>query len=227
MILLPSHKNELYHKIQQEGLPPNQFEYKDVLIKGSQEKIVVIKHLASNFFFRIYDTIMEDFVKGKYNGYGITMSPGKTRYSEAGKFQSWETVNKSFTLWLEYLKREVNQPDKWGRLEQMSKVFDASLNRNDEEKLFTQNEYLLIERKISEIKASIPLLRIGQKAQSNLEHKLDLLLERSKTATKIDWYNLFIGYIITFALDHALDSDTVHQLWQLIKNSFNGFILMN
>ncbi len=224
MKLLLSQKNKLYEAILEEGLSTSDFNYIEGKPANSKEDVINIFYSP----YKEYVFIIQDYhskLTGE-NMYLMTTTPGTQRFSESDYCSNWWDLIMQFKIWLRNIHRETQQRDRWIELEEMNSIFSSPSPDESNESFFSDEQYRLLEMKINELKAALPQLSLTANQLLDLEKKLDILLEKSKTNTKIDWYNLFIGYILTFALDHALEGSTVHELWQLVKMVFSGIILL-
>jgi len=132
MKLLLSQKNGFFERIEnsEDGFNPNQFSY---IEKTGREDdnyydYFLIKHKSSDFYFRVD--------KENFNDYHITYSPGYMEYHSASQCNSIDDSYDPFKTWLGYLKREINQIDKWGQMNEEFEAFDF-LPINEDTNKFT------------------------------------------------------------------------------------------
>jgi len=216
MKLLLLQKNELYTIIEEsECLTPRQFS----LIETQNDRggFASINLKESDYVFRIFKE--ENYAKS----FVVNYIPGLDTYEEASERVGWEGIINHFYEWIENIARELNEPNKWERLEQeISSIKFSSYPDNSK---FTIREYEQLKSKtilLSQNLSSIPLL-VQQQTEINKE--LERLTELAKDLGKFDWQNLFIGTMISIVIQLNVTKENAALLWDLIKSTFNSYFL--
>ena len=211
MKLLLSQKNQLYDIIGNQDLTQNIFSYLE------DEYSVKIKY-NKDYEFKIV------LNNPKYT-YSLVYSPGENKLKEITTANYWVEVAASFQQWLEYLKKEIQLPDKWKLLGEYIKSTGIEIPSSSNE-FFSINEYEILKERIEILKND--LFQIAElKANHELINiKIDQLLINSKKLNKPDWINLFLGTIFNLIITLSLNEHVIHSIWQLVKNFFNNFLIL-
>ena len=80
---------------------------------------------------------------------------------------------------------------------------------------------------MKQLQAGIATLELPQGQIQVINKKLDEILAQSQTLSKFDWQSLFLGAIMSLMIALAVTTDVQHQFWQLVKQVFNGVLLLN
>jgi hypothetical protein len=219
MELLKSQKNLLFDYIEEYDLSPSLFELQKFTSDNRQDTFR-INFKTSDYFFDIF--------QGTWNNYSIIYSPGDNIIESTIDNISWQSVCNNFLIWLQNLKNELEMPDKWEQLLQEEQFF----NTPDDEELnikYNYQEILQIETSFNKLKEELKKLKLSPVESSNINKKLDYILERSKFLGKVDWKNIAIGTFTGIAGNLAISHppETVELFVKLVKLSFKTILLLN
>lgn len=216
MKLLLSQKNELYTVIEEsECLTPKQFSLTET--QNDRGGFASINLKESDYTFRIFKD--ENYAKSFFVNY----IPGLGTYNEASERINWEGIIDYFHEWIGNIARELNEPNKWERLEQ--EISSSRISSNLDNSKFTFREYEQLKSKtivLSQNLSSIPLL---VQQQTAIKKELERITELAKDLGKFDWLNLFIGTIMSIVIQLNVTKENAALLWDLIKSSFSGYFL--
>lgn len=220
MKLLLSQKNDFFEMIEQsKELNPNQFSYIEKTGREGDNYVdyFAIKHKSSDFYFRVDKVI--------YNDYRITFSPGYMEYYSASQCNSIDGSYGYFNGWLSYLEREINQVDKWGRMNEDFEGFNFLLINEDTNK-FTASEFIEASAKLLILKEEIKKLNfLNTKQLELIDFKIDKLTEKLTTMDKFDWQSLFIGTFISILLQLSLSQEQGKELMGVLKRIFSTYFV--
>lgn len=216
MELLQSQKNNLFDSIEEVGLSPVQFSFEESVSDITSYTAATVLNFNGTGFFYKFDT------SRKGDHYAM-FSPGEDKITDSQYPGPWRMQLRNFRSWLNYLKREIEAPDKWGRLNDEILKLDISNEGNDSK--FTAQEFDEINRKIELLKARISEHKLLNEHHEVLNTKLDFLIEQAKAMSKFDWKSLFIGTIISITIQLSISQESAGVLWGIIKEVFNQFLL--
>ncbi|MBS1687297.1 MAG: hypothetical protein JSS96_01130 [Bacteroidetes bacterium] len=211
MQLLKSQKNKLFDTIISKGLSPNQF--------------ILRERIDVSLIYKAEQRYKFDISQLSDNSYNVNFSPAEKYYNDEFRLFNWYQVPIALGNWISYVKREAQEEDKWEQMETVIQEAHLSVIYDDNRK-FTVQEYVLLEKKIIELKASILTLEFLPKQIDAINSKLDQVLKLAIDLNKFDWQSLFVGTIVNIIIQLGLTPSNAHALWLLIKNAFNGVILL-
>ncbi len=214
MELLQSQKNKLFDLIVGAGLSPLQF---DVFWSADGTQLTEISYKNSRYYFKLYLV---------QTGRRVTFCPGKTTVKENVNYSGWVTLVSWFEIWLENLKRELSQPDKWTELLKSSEQIKWD-NQEGENSQFSYQEVEGIYASVNQAKVKIAELGLVENHLRLIGAKLDYIAEKAKTLGKVDWKNLMMGTLITLVVELALKPETTNALWAIFKEAFQRIILIS
>lgn len=186
--LLQSQKNEVLLIIKDSGMNPLEFQ----LIEGSGWLPKVV-HTPSGFDFT-------------FSGDSVIFSPGANTVSQEVKQLAWVGKSNALRYWLSYLKREIEAPDLWGALAQEQELFRAepagAVNAP-----FNAAEQVQIKKAVEEIRVYITsTYSLTGEPLAKVNRKLDYLIDASTRLGRIDWKNIFVGALLSLALQQLSPS---------------------
>jgi len=215
MWLKKSQENEIFDLIISQQMSPNDFELQRT---GSiyEETKIALKN--SNYHFTLTFT---------GQSHTFRQSPGVEKLEEEYEtYPMWEKKKNSIIKWLERLKSELEQPDKWNEYYLVSAQVNWKFNDDKDNLKFNYGEIEEITKSINQIKTQIRQLELPAEKLGIIENKLDYLLVKSKLLGKFDWKNLFVGTIIGLIVQLALPVNLTQQIWTIIGQAFKQFILI-
>lgn len=217
MKLLITQKDRIYDLVEKSGLAPSQFEFKEQDSQYSYERATTL-HLKNSEFYFSFDTEL-----GENQGYIVKFCPASNSHTDSSHPYNWDEQIKIFKEWLSYLKREINSPNKWERLK--TEIQSINLNFENDQGKFSVQEYNDLQNKIIELKLGITKIDLLEDQMNTLNIKLDQLIESAKEMNKFDWKSLFVGTIISIIIQLSVSPENTKQIWDMIKNIFNNYLL--
>lgn len=212
MSLLPSQKNQLFDKVLEQGFSPSQFELNDTA--GDTN----ITYKGTSYYFNMH-TAIQGLVS-------IRFSPGSDKLREEKHgLRSWSDQSIIFNTWIQLLRKEVSQPDKWANFLKVAQGITWP-ESDEENSQFIFQEVEQIRGCAEQAKTSLGQLNLSPEQLRAIESKLDYIVERAKTLGRIDWKNLMVGTLITLVVSLALSSETAKTVWQAIGEAFKKIILI-
>jgi hypothetical protein len=194
--LLKTQKNEILILIKESKLDPMEFEWEE---DAKDEDGYVITH-----FNRLVHK--PSGYAAEFGERSLAYSPGSEKPTELEINLDWIGKLSAVRLWLYNLKREIEAPDLWAALSQEQEI----LNLEPSEAVntpFTLDEQLQIKTAIEEIRIYITsTYSLEGDSLTKINRKLDYLIDASTRLGRIDWKNLFVGALISLALQQLSPS---------------------
>ena len=218
MKLLTSQKDYIYDLIENKGISPSQFEFKERRSEKSPgQYATILEYKNSDFFFSF-----ETHPSNKESHFSI-YCPGVSAYKEYKNPGSWTLQQDYIEMWLDNLVKEINTPDKWSRLN--AEIESIKINFDDDTTKFSVHEYEDLQARIEILKLKISETGLLEEQISVINNKLDHLTELAKDLNKFDWKGLFIGTIISIVIQLGVTHENAIVLWDAIKQVFNNILL--
>jgi len=220
MHLLKSQHNDIFDLIIQAGLSPSQF-----TIGKVQDPVTILSGFEKT---RISVAESEYFLEfaieqGKHI---VRLAPGSQKFTEAYQIKSeWSEKRKYVSLWLQNLKREIDQPDKWADFLKSAQGIEWDLTSSDNER-FTYQEVEEIIASKERAKIRIAELHLPPEQLRLIEERLDYIAEKAKSLGKVDWKNIMLGTLVALIVQLALPPETTKALWLILKEAFQRIILI-
>lgn len=196
--LLKSQKNDILILIKEAGLAPSEFDWEDI------ESVDDPGSLRTHQFNQLVH---------RPSGYAalfgtdyLAFSPGQETQNETEYKLNWVGKYLSVKRWLSYLRRELETPDLWASVAQEAELL--SLEPADATNSpFTDEEMAQIKRAIEEIRTYITSTHeLSDEPLRRVNDKLDYLIDASTRLGRIDWKNLFVGALISLAIQQLTPS---------------------
>ncbi len=218
MKLLVSQKNELYDQIEESGLSPAMFEFKEASSKIVPKQIATILVLKNSEFYFSFETGLKSI-----SSHYTIFSPGRGSITETQSPGSWSTQFVYFQNWLTYLQREISAPNKWERLSK--EITEIKIPLSSDESKFTAYEFDNLKYRINLLKTNLEQIGLEPEQISSIYNKLDHLLDLAKEMNKFDWKSLFVGTFVSIIIQLSISPELGRMIWELIKHFFNNFLL--
>lgn len=218
MKLLASQKDTLFDYIENVGLSPSQFEFKETPSSYSSGQIATILLFKDSEFYFTFETYPNSLTS-----HFALYCPGSDSHTNQHNSGTWINQLKYVNLWLQHLIREINTPNKWNRL--FKEIEGIGFNFENNEDKFTVREYEDLKQRIFTLKASISTVGLLPEQITAINTKLDHLTDVAKEMNKFDWKGLFVGTIITIVIQLNVNPQNAQALWILIKQIFNNYLL--
>lgn len=211
MPLLKSQKNAFLLAIRDGDMNPDEFSYSE-----DDKETTWIRHSSSESFFSVYINTKT----GPSNAFNCFYSPGLAMANDTRYATNWDSTFALFQQWLGYVQRETSQPDLWEALAQSH--LPGTLPEDN--RPFIDPERQAIKERLGQIRdyayRVLPSLSEQPELGRRLEAKIDYLTESSERMGRKDWYNIFIGtivsYIFTSTMDSAAAQDFLEFAWRTI-----------
>ncbi|MDR7856108.1 hypothetical protein [Tissierella sp.] len=216
MSLMRSQKNSLLEEIKESVFDPFNFEWDTSIGKDEDELIEILRYKGTDYKFLIL--LEEDNIR-------FGLSPGQNIPFEQSYSYEWDEVLEFFRLWLQYLEREISQPDLWGELEKIRAFDDIEYEIENTMQQFTYNEIKQIQRGIGEIRRYLlNVVDNDEEDSKTINEKLDYLIESSERMGKKDWLNIFYGSMFSLSISLALNPEQGQTMINLFKSAVLGIV---
>lgn len=216
MKLLISQKNDIFDIIVDEGFDPAYFKFSEEKINNN-EIVTYLRYKSTKYYFMFRSTV---------SGFQTMYSPA-LRYLEEEESTrgGWKQFSTRIRKWLKFLKQETNTLNKWDTFKNELQQIPFTFSYDDNNEKFSFQELKIIKLKIDDIKNEIKNLELSHETIKLLNTKFDSLYFKACKLSKTDWKELFIGAIIGVILNLAIPPKTSEAIWEIIRNSFQQFIL--
>ncbi len=224
MILLTYQKNEVFDLIEKAELDTSKFEWgrtsclfvtspKDI---GNVVPADKLTYKETDFYYLFGE-------RRTAESHYAEFSPGESTYVGTYFSGSWIGQIKYVERWLSYLKREVQEIDKWDRIQ--ADMGQANFGFNYSQGTFSEAEYQVLSIKIESLKQNFESIGLQKEQIKLLQDILEHTKQVAKEMNKVDWKNLFLGSIMAAIAQLSLSQDMAKVIWSLIKESFNKLLL--
>ena len=187
--------------------------------------------------FNIAENESEAWIKHKQSGALFTIGGGPAKY--VGQHQygdwpawpyeayGWQAVMRYVSRWLGDVKRDLDTPDLWAELQSEAELLGATYNEDTDNTPFTSQEKTEIAERLHEFaEYAEHTYSLSEAQKSDLNAKLDYLVEATDRVGRVDWRNAVVGAIFAFVLTAALPPesarDLLHMLLRVISH-LHGF----
>jgi len=218
MFLMKSQKNEILRLIEAYGFYPNDFEWLK-LEKGdilSHYYIDFLKHKETGYFFQ-FDVSGEE--------HHSNFSPGGELEHEYADPGSWENQKGYFEKWLNYLRREIEQPDLWDEIRLAQEAFEKGLDPYTQNKTFNNDQITQIEVGINQILDYIKSLEnVSEEQYELVKGELEYLKDASKRLVRKDWILMSITTITAIVINLSLSTEEGRVIFKILEKAVQGLI---
>lgn len=213
MKLFPSQTKEIFELIKRHELEPTEFELTDEKIDNGHQYL--FKHKGNSelrFFLYVYP-----------DSYAIEQFPGLSKYRSEYKIKDFFGVKDSFTYWLNMVKNEKNSVDYFEYYKNLNyEIPEFNFTANDN---FTADELLQLDSKLNLLIKKISTLELLPHQIEKLSSKIKEIKMYAKTMTKLNWWELFIGALISCIISQGINSENAKLLWDTVKDVFSFYLL--
>lgn len=214
LLLLKSQKNEILIAIKKIGLNPENFNWGISVSRfNTNVRVSRLDYKNTNFYF-VFDTYQESHY-GKF-------SPGSSETVNTVSPGSWDLQMEYVEGWLNYLKREVEEPDLW---ELLSEEKDLNIFVSDDivvSESIQIDDHDRIENNLNELKEY--LLKFGEVNVSNqkiIMERLEYLNESSKRVNKKDWTLMLGGTLLSIIVGILRNPVVIREFITLANKLFS------
>jgi hypothetical protein len=212
--LLPSQRNEVFNLIKSKELDPRCFVWKEVksqyFIEFYPQPTIVsrLEYRGTSFFF-LFDVT--------YDGFRSLFSPGWGHTTESSQAKTQLVQLAQMDLWLDFLKREVHQPDLWEEMLQQHVLPAGSLDPDLGNQPLTGLDIDAIRSGIDEMRTYLKEEFQGDNdALRLINDRLDYVVAASKRQGKKDWIHTSIGVFCTIAVALAMAPEQSKHLGRIL-----------
>jgi len=207
----------VFELIRHYGLAPSRFEWE--VAEGAWENITVpmLAYVDSDYFYA--------FDVDRRSQHGARWSPGKEVAVERALLGSWEEQLKQFALWLDRLKRELNEPDLWESLTRYSTLSAEMVDPSEQNRQFTVPEVEQIAVGLENARAFLLAEFAGLEQQLKAVNEgIDYLKDACRRQGRRDWFQGCLGWIVTLGIAVSLAPEQALKTWAFIKQQLAGVI---
>jgi hypothetical protein len=223
MMLNKRERNTIFQEIVRSKLDPAKFDLED-----TDDKVVITHESGSTFEFSRQEEPDLDFAILEEISVPVSELPTIVRYRYTANVM--EGINETSTtsrlnfvignnipLWLREIKATVGVPDYWGEMKR-SRESIAVIQRGDfENSLFGQAEQGQIAAQVQQVKKQVEeLFALSSEQKTQVNEKLDEVVEAASRLGRKDWVVLFTGTILTLAITDAVTWATAHHIWAMV-----------
>lgn len=219
--LMTSQKNEVLELIKRTTLDPFNFSWSPVLSKLSteNERPLTVSKLSydnSPYYF------IFDFLHKRHYCF---FSPGNDKQHDNEYPGGWRDQLRCLMQWLEYLQREVRQPDLWDELARQKISYDAYISKDTTNEPFSVSHSQQIAEGIEKIRSYLASeFKDNSNAQKLINEKLDYLLDAAKRQGRKDWFHTCIGVFVSLATALAMSPEQTKNIWVILKSAVSGIL---
>jgi hypothetical protein len=195
--LTKTEKKKVFKDVVAHKLDPAEFDWTEYVVDqdGGSYRMSKLGHSPSGYYCM--------FGRNR-----LSFSPGGREkvahesYPHDDLSQRWLTVS----LWLDFLREEVDAPDLWASIGQEKALATAASSTTLDNRLFTLDEHQQIAKKLDDIKGYILEGQTFNAQQADsIEGEFIYLREASERLGRKDWLNNLIGGLFALAVGLALD----------------------
>ena len=210
--LTKQQKNEIFKTLEKKGLNPNHFaweihtsEFVSVYRRMAYEaasgyepdsaEALVLRVGGKGFSFTF-----ERDDKGVYFSAvapPLSVGPGV-------RSLNWDGLIGAFEDWLDVIKYELEEPDLWAEMPRGQALTAIPPDYSRDEKFSIEERHLVAERLSKIEKFIIESNRPSGASAIKIQQTFIYLQQRTETASKLDWKNIFAGAIVGLILEKAV-----------------------
>jgi hypothetical protein len=150
--------------------------------------------------------------------YSVRYSPGATELvdfrHDANDFAGLE---RHFTAWLSYLRREVEAPDLWAMIHQAPAMFWPGGDVHNDEP-FTAEELVRVVAGIERARLYLVDAGVAEDLLREANAKFDYLVATAKRSGRFAWFNLAFGVLWNVAVAVAFGPERAQALFETVAN---------
>ncbi len=137
---------------------------------------------------------------------------------------TWQDALAYLKIWGEWIKEEIDAPDRWADLTMTARLIPQFSDEPDEvfdpgEIRQLKNQMRALETRFEEIK------QLPAADRKQLVETVQQTAPKAATFTKKDFWNVFIGAVLRKVTELGMSQDNVNLVLQAIKSTFNGLFL--
>jgi hypothetical protein len=208
--ILKSQKNDALQIIQQQGMLPEEFEWRESestfdFEAGSLVSLLV--HKPSNYFFQF--DFQSDMIRCSI------YSPGQDQQLIRRNRLHWAEQLGDLRSWIKSLKREISTPDLWAEISK-EKILVEAAQQEQENTRFTTDEIHRVQENLNEIKQYLISSKEFSPEQINyLDGRFKYLGEAAERVGKKDWLMLLLGTLASVVMTLMLPTQLSGELFRV------------
>lgn len=213
--LLKSQRNDIFNSIRICGLNHKDFDWSEGDFTDADGQFDVLTYKDSDYYFqfKIYD-----------KSFSWSYSPGTSLLDVSGGgtiIEDWNDMHEAAEIWMESIKKDINEPDLWANLPETSDSLWQSTVSEYENSRFTNDEHTIIVQGVQKIREFVIEFGIANNEIKLLDNKLDYLVESSKKLGRKDWILVAWGTLLSVITSLALDSNSAKTIFEIAGKAFN------
>jgi len=219
--LMKSQKNEILDLIKETSLDSFSFKWSDVDSQLSDNggfplTVSKLSYDNSSYYF------VFDLHKNQHYSF---YSPGNSKLHQEEYPGGWNNQIYYVVQWLNYLEREVSQPDLWDDLSKQKIVYDQKIHPEMTNEPFSVFQSEQISEGIENIrKYLLEEFKDNSEFKNLINKKLDYLKDASKRQGRSDWFHTGIGVFVGIATALAMSPDQTKNMWVLFESAITGIL---
>lgn len=205
--LLRSQRNDLYKAIEQAGLTPSEFEIFEPEFGVSTEKVA----------YRGTATEEEFYFEIEVRGFRCSWSPARQSKHDADMFQEWSSVVEVFSRWLQYLRRELDAPDLWADLSQLTALATASAEDDlDGEEPLSPGEQEKLMRGLDQVRELVASRAdLPEDQKQAMSDAVDKIQTSSRRIGRNELFSMVVGAVVNQVIRTVLTVENAK--WLMTK----------
>jgi hypothetical protein len=202
-------RNDVFEAVQKAGLSPEEFEWE----VGPTES--TLHHLPSGAWF---------VFGGDVGSHATRYSAGDAPIAER-KPASWFGLTEQVELWLWDVKRDIETPDLWARLQRERELLAAVSDEAIDNTPFAPAEQEEIAAQLQELKDQLSREHSLSDEQARLlDERVAYLVDAAGRVGRKDWFLMATGVMLSYVLAAALPQDSATHILGTLLTSI-GHIL--
>lgn len=226
MALLQSQTNWFVTALRDAGFDPRDFTRRP--LRDGAYELTGVWHASSGFFFATTPDYVYDAGLGNtYRRWLVLCTPGKETGGAREMHDSWVDVQTHFRNWLAWLTRELGAPDLWAQLHDQPMLLAALRDDPEDNRLFDEGERAQIAKGLAEIRSFLLASHeLNQDKQDFVIRRLVYLEDAASRTGRLDWKHILVSTLVTLAVDLAMNSEGVRELFAFAITALRGTSLL-
>jgi hypothetical protein len=219
--LMTSQKNSVLECIKHTTLDPFNFRWSKVtsqhtIADGKYARVSKLSYINTDYYF------IFDLIKGQHY---CLFSPGQEKLHDSQYPGSWFFVLEYIKKWLEYIEREIRQPDLWDELAKHKISYDGNIAKETTNEPFSVSQAQQITGGIEKIRIYlVNEFKDDYNSKELINEKLDYLVDATKRQGRKDWFHTCIGVFVSMATALAMSPEQTNNIWMILKTAVSGII---